>query len=112
MKELIFYLVLFVFIYLFYIIFVYKRKNVFKKFESGKEISYLKHRYSVKVNDLNIKKIAKSIFLANSFILSTTVYVISFFDKFILQAFFGIISLVVLILILYHILGKIYGKER
>jgi len=55
MKELIFYLIVFVLVYLFYFIFVLKRKNVLKKFPDGKEMRYLKYRYGIKINEKLIK---------------------------------------------------------
>ena len=112
MKDLIICFILFIMVYLFYRIFVYRRKNVFKKFPDGKEMKYLKYKYNVKVNDSNVKKIANSIFLTNSFILSATVYVVSLFNNMYLEILFGFITLISLILIMYYILGKIYGKER
>ena len=85
MKELIFYIVLFIICYLFYIIFVYKRKNVFDKFKDGKEIKYLKIRYKIKVNDKNINKLSNVIFITNSFIISSTVLIISLVKSLLLQ---------------------------
>ena len=111
MKLVIYYLLIFVLIYLFYIIFVYKRKNIFKKFPDGKEMQYLKYKYNVKINDSNITKIAQSIFLVNSFILATTVTVVSLFNNLVLAMVVGVAVLLLLILISYHILGKIYGRR-
>lgn len=112
MKELILYFITFVLIYLFYVIFVLNRKNVLKKFPDGKEMTYLKYKYNVKVNENNIKKIANSVFLANAFILSTTVYIVSLFDRFVLRILVGFITLVVLILVLYHFIGIHYKNRR
>ena len=111
MKEIFLYLFIFIVVYLFYLIFVYRRKNVLKKFPQGKEISYLKYKYNVKVNDSNIKKISQSIFLANSFILATTVTVVSFFDNLFLELIVGVITLLILILTIYHIIGKMFGRR-
>lgn len=112
MKELIYYLITFVITYLFYFIFVLKRKSVLQKFPNGKEMTYLKLRYGVKINDKNLKKIANKIFLANSFILATTVYVVCLFNNLILEIIFGIITLVILILVLYHLIGTYYKKKE
>ena len=112
MKELIIYLITFIFVYLFYIIFVYRNKTVFKKFPEGKEMKYLKYKYNIKVNDKNINKIAKSVFLANSFILSTTVYVMCFFDNIFIEIIVGLATLTLLILVMYYILGMCYKKEK
>jgi len=112
MKELIFYLIIFILVYLFYVIFVLCRKNVLKKFPEGKELRYLKYKYGIKVNDKNLKKIANTIFLANSFILSTTVYIVSLFDNLFLEIVVGIITLIILILGIYHIIGVCYKKKQ
>lgn len=112
MKELILYFITFVLIYLFYAIFVLNRKNVLKKFPDGKEMTYLKYKYNVKINENNIKKIANSVFLANAFILSTTVYIVSLFDSFVLRILVGFITLVMLILVLYHFIGIHYKNRR
>ena len=68
MKELILYLLTFIFAYLFYVIFVLCRKNVLNKFPNGKEMTYLKYKYNIKISEKNLKKISNIIFLANSFI--------------------------------------------
>lgn len=112
MKELILYLFTFVIAYLFYLIFVIKRKGVLKKFPEGKEMSYLKIKYGIKINDKNLKKIANKVCLANSFILSTTVYVVCLFDNLVIEIIVGLITLVSLILILYHLIGTYYKKKQ
>ena len=112
MKNLIFYLGLFIIIYLFYVIFVLKRKNVLKKFPEGKEIKYLKYKYGIKVNDKNIKKIAHTVFLGNSFILATTVFVVCLFDNLLLEIVVGFITLIILMLGIYHLIGTYYKKKQ
>ena len=112
MRELILYLIVFVMAYLFYIIFVLCRKNVLKKFPNGKEMTYLKYKYGVKVDDKNLKKMANIIFLANSFILSTTVFVVCLFNNFVLELIVGIITLIILILGVYHLIGSYYKKKQ
>ena len=112
MRELILYLVTFIIAYLFYVIFVLCRKSVLKKFPNGKEMTYLKYKYGIKINDDNLKKIANKVFLANSFILSTTVYVVCLFDNFFIELIVGVITLIVLILLIYHLIGTFYKKKQ
>jgi len=111
MNEILLYIFIFLLVYLFYVVFVLKRENVFKKFKNGKEISYLKYKYNIKINKENEKKISKSIFLANSFILSTTVSIVFMLENIFLQILVGIFCLIVLILVSYHALGKIYRRR-
>ena len=112
MKELIIYLIIFIFTYLFYVVFVLHRKNVLKKFPDGMYMKYLNYKYGVKVNDKNLKKIASRVFLANSFILSTTVYVVCLFDNLFIEIIVGLATLIILILVLYHIIGTYYRKKQ
>ena len=112
MKELILYLITFVLAYLFYVVFVLCRKNVLKKISDGKEMTYLKIKYGIKVNDSNLKKIANLIFLVNSFILATTVYVVCLFESLILEIVVGVITLILLILVFYHLLGTYLQKKQ
>ena len=112
MRELILYLGIFIITYLFYFIFVLCRNNVLKKFPEGKEMSYLKIKYEIKINDKNLKSIANKVCLANSFILATTVYVVCLFDNLILEIIVGIFTLVILILFLYHLIGIYYKKKQ
>ena len=112
MRELILYLITFVIAYLFYVIFVLCRKNVLKKTQNGKEMSYLKIKYGVKITDKNLKKIAHTIFLANSFILATTVYVVCLFDNLFIEIIVGVVTLMILILGIYHLIGTYYKKKQ
>ena len=112
MKELILYLITFVLAYLFYVIFVLCRKNVLKKFPNGKEMTYLKLKYGIKVNDTNLKKTANLIFLVNSFILATAVYVVCLFDNLFIEIIVGVVTLILLILVFYHLLGTYLRKKQ
>ena len=112
MKELILYLVTFIIVYLFYVVFVLCRKTVLKKFPDGKEMRYLKIKYGIKINDSNLKKIANKLCLANSFILATTVYVVSLFNNLFIEIIIGLFTIIILIFILYHIIGTYYKKKQ
>ena len=112
MKELIFYLIMFILIYLFYVIFVLCRPNVLKKFPDGKEVRYLKYKYGIKVTEKNLKGIANTIFLVNAFILSTTVFVVCLFDNLLIEILVGLVMLIILMLGLYHLIGSYYKKKQ
>lgn len=111
MKDLLLYLFTFIIAYLFYLIFVISRKSVLKKFPEGKEMKYLEYKYKVKVTDKNLKSLANIVCLTNSFILATTVYVICFFDNLFLEILVGGVTLITLILLLYHLIGIHYKKK-
>ena len=112
MKEFILYLLTFLIAYLFYVIFVLCRKNVLKNFPEGKEMRYLKYKYNIKINEKNLKSIANKIFLVNSFILATTVLIVTLFDNLILGLIVALIPLILMILIFYHFIGAYYRKKQ
>ena len=112
MKEAIFYLIIFLLVYLFYVVFVLCRKKVLKNFPNGKEMKYLTYKYGVKITDKNLKKIANTVFLANSFILSTTVFIVCLFDNLFIEIIVGLITLLILILGIYHLVGTYYKKKQ
>ena len=97
---------------MFYVIFVLCRKNILKKFPNGKEVKYLKFKYGIKVNDKNLKSVAHSVFLGNAFILSTTVFIICLFDSLLLKILIGLITLIILMLGVYHLIGMYYKKKQ
>ena len=112
MENLIMYILSFIFIYFFYIIFVLNRPSILKKLPQGKELTYLKKRYGIKITDKNIKRIASKVFFANSFILSTTLYVVVLIENLFIKIIVAIPVLILLILILYHIIGTYYNKKQ
>lgn len=114
MDAVVLFLGAFIVIYLIYFIFVLRRRKYLDKFINGKEITYLKYRYNIKVTEKNKKSLTKLVALANSLIMALTfssVIIIMDDKNFILYLIFSMISVVVLILVIYHIIGKIYQKK-
>ncbi|MFA5603635.1 MAG: hypothetical protein WDA12_02120 [Bacilli bacterium] len=112
MVELITFLGSFLIVYLFYLLFVILRKKNKDKLKKGIELRYLKVKYNIDVKDLDIKKISHVIALANSFIIATTVTIISFIDNLILMMVVGFIILMILELITYHFIGTHYQQKK
>ena len=83
-----------------------------KKFPDGKELSYLKLKYKIKITDKNLKSIAHTVCLANSFILATVVYIVCTFKGFIVQILISIPLTIVLILAIYHLIGSHYKRKQ
>lgn len=108
MKYVILFLSIFLVVYLIYIIFVVNRKKSLKKITNGKELTYLKYRYKLNYDKINIKSLAHAIALANAFIIAIVVTVISVFRSFWLQMLACIVVLLPTILVIYHIIGKYY----
>ena len=112
MKDIILFVSVFVIVYLVYFIFVVNRKKSLNKLQDGKELIYLKKCYKLNYSKINIKSIANAIALGNAFVISFVVTIISFFKPFLLQMIIGLILLLPTILLVYHIIGKIYQNKQ
>ena len=108
MKEIIFFIITFLIVYLIYYIFVIRKKKALEKWQNGKEMSYLKKVYKIKI--VNIKQMANVVAIANALIVATTVSIVSLFNNFISQMLMGFVILMGLILLIYHIIGRYYQK--
>ena len=111
MFSLILFFVTFIVVFLIYLIFVIRRRKYLDKFIKGKEITYLKKVYKIKIKESDYKSLALLIALTNSFIIATSVTIVSLFKNIFIEIIIGFITVMALILICYHIIGKIYQKE-
>ena len=105
MENVLFSLTAFILIYLFYLITVISRKNKLDKLMIGTEVTYLKKKYKLSLENVNKKKLGNLIALTNSFIFALTVFIVSFIKNHILMLLVGFIILIPLIIISYHILS-------
>ena len=112
MLEVLLFLGTFLIVFIFYLLFVIRRGKYLNKFLEGKEIKYLKKVYKVKVNKQNEKKVALLIALSNSFIISVAVTIVCLVKNIFLQVIVGFVSVIVLILLCYHIIGKVFGGKK
>lgn len=111
MKQILIFLITFLIIYLFYLIFVINRKKSLNKWKNGRELTFLKYRYKLDYNKINLKSLGNIIGLSNACIISTTITLISIFKNFFIQMLVGFITLIPLILIFYHLIGTHYSKK-
>ena len=111
MFSLILFLVTFVVVFLIYLLFVIRRGKYLDKFIKGKEISYLEKVYKIKIKESDYRGISLLVAFTNSFIIATSVVLVSLFKNIFLEIIVGFITVMALILICYHIIGTIYKKE-
>ena len=111
MKYVILFLSIFLIVFIIYFLFVINRKKVLERFKNGKELSYLKYVYKLNYDKIDVKSLAYVIALSNAFILASTVTIVSLFNKFLMQMLIGLLTLFPLIIIIYHIIGKIYQNK-
>lgn len=112
MVEFLYFVITFIVIYLLYFFLVIQRKNVLKKFENSTEVMYLKKKYQLDINKVNIKSLAHQIACANAFLLSFTVFLVGIIKNIFLKLLLSIFIMIPLILITYHIIGLYYKKKE
>ena len=112
MQYLILFLSIFIIVYLIYLIFLVNRNNALNKFKNGKELTYLKYLYKLNYDKINIKSLANLVVLSNAFILALVVTFVSIFNNFLIQMLVGLVVLIPMILIIYHIIGRYYQKKQ
>lgn len=110
--ELMLFIICFALVYLVYYIVVISKKNKLDKLVKSTECMYLEKRYHVNVRKIPIKKLANHLALTNALIMATTVLIISVIDSWLLKFLCGIVVLIVLIIVCYHILGSSYQKRQ
>jgi len=112
MEDLIFSLITFVVIYLFYVIFVINKKSKLEKMKNNAGVLYLVNKYKLDLRKINMKVLAHMIALTNSFILSVTLFILSFVDNFMLKILLCFIIIIPFQYVMYMIIGKMYKKEK
>ena len=111
MKEIIIFFTCFFFIYLVYYITLISNKKKMKQLPTSNQALYFKNRYKIDFNSISIKSFAHSLALTNAFILSITVVITEFVHGFIVKMLVGLIILIPLMLMLYHLIAKFYQKK-
>lgn len=112
MEELITSLIIFVIFYLAYVIFVINRKDKLNKLKKGMIVNYIVTKYQLDLKTINFKVFAHMVALSTAFIMSTTFFIISFFDNYLIKVLLCFVVLLPLQFIMYMIIGKAYQKNH
>ena len=112
MSDLLFSIIMFVIIYLFYVFFVIIRKKKLEKFKTNAYVTFLVNKYNIDLERTNISVLAHSIALTNAFIVSATLFMISYISNILLILILAVIIIIPFQLIMYHIIGKMFGKKK
>lgn len=114
MIEIIVWVVMLIFIYLFYELFVIRKEKALANMKNGKELTLLKRKYKLDYDKLNIKKVVRLVGVTNAFIISTVVALVYLLQNWITNTLLwmiavigvGIVLLIPMILIFYSMIGK------
>lgn len=104
------YLLVFLGIYSLYLLFVVSRKKAREQFKKSSYVLYLVNVYKIDVDRLSAICLASLVAFVNSLILTIGVY-IAFHVKGIMGIILTFVSMLLLLFLLYHILGKILKKK-
>ena len=111
MNYVILFVVTFLIVYLLYLLTVILNKKKLEKFKKSNQALYFIKKYKIKVDDNNVKLLAHLVALSNAFIMSTAIVLVELVPNFILKILVAFLVIMPLILILYHMVGKIMLKR-
>ena len=110
-EELLVFLLTFIFFFLIYELFLVRKSKKDKKAKKPIEINYLVSKYKLDFGKVKYKRLLNIICFVSSFDISLVVTVISIIDNFFLQLLVGFALIMLLILVSYDIVGRIYKQK-
>ena len=105
MKYLTLFIIYFVIIYLFYLFTVILRKKKYDKYKKSTQIVHFIKKYNLDFTKISFIKFINIIAFTNSFIMSSTLIVMEFIDKYVMKILVAFVVLFVLIFICYRLIG-------
>jgi len=112
MEELILFGLAFLTVFLIYEVVIFRlAKKILKRDVELSEVAYLEKRYKLDLKKVNYKRLRHVIAFTSSFDIALVVSIIMLFKSFALEIIVGFISLIILILVSYHIIYLIYKKK-
>lgn len=112
MNYVIYFLLAFIIVYLFYFVTVIIQKKKYNKFKKSNQVMYFVRRYKINPDKLNMAVFTNVLGLTNAFIIAAAFVPTFLVNNFILQLLIGLVVLIPLMLITYHIIGKHYQKKE
>lgn len=112
MKYILLFVFAFTLIYLFYLFTVILQKKRYDKFKESNQVMFFVKRYKLDRDKINIKKFINVISLVNSFIIAISFTVSSISSNFIIELLIGLLVIVPLMLLSYHVIGISLKKEE
>ena len=106
------FLIAFIIVYLFYFVTVILQKKKYEKFKSSNQVMFFVKRYKLDIKKLNISKFIKVISFTNSLIIALTFTIAITVENYILILLIGLVTVIPLMLLAYHIVGTYFKKEE
>lgn len=115
MKELVLFLMCFIFMLIIYEVFVVskakKNRKTRKKNAEPIEVKYLITRYNLDMKKVNYNQLLQITALVSSFDIAIVVSIALLFDGYIIQLLIALVVAFIVILFSYHLIGVFYRKK-
>lgn len=112
MEEVFYAIVSFFLIYFLYLILIVSRKKSLKNFEKSTEVSFLLKKYHLNLKKIKMRNLAHIIALANSFVVASTIFIVSIVENLVLKIIVAMGVMVPLIFVSYYFIGIHYQKKE
>lgn len=109
--ELLVFILTFLFVFLIYEFFLVRKAKKDKRAKKTIEINYLIGKYKLDLGKVKYKRLLNVICIVSAFDISLVVTIISLIDNFFLQLLVGFALIMLLILVSYDIVGRIYKRK-
>ena len=111
LEELILFVMTFLLIFIIYELFLVRKAKKNKRRKKPAEVNYLIGKYNLNLDKLNYKRLLNVINAVSAFDISLVVTIVSLLDSFYLQLLVGFDLIMLLIIVSYDIVGRIYKKK-
>ena len=111
MKELLFFIGIFIITFILYYILLRSTKKRKKKEKNPVEIDYIIKKYNLNMKKIKYNRLALMLALVNAFDISIIVTIISNIKSTVLQVLCAIVIIMPIIIVSYSLVGKYYKKK-
>ena len=111
LDEVILFIMTFLLVFIIYELFLVRKSKKDKRRKKPVEVNYLIGKYNLDLDKLNYKRLLNIISAVSAFDISLVVTIVSLLDSFYLQLLIGFVLIMLLIIVSYDIVGRIYKKK-
>ena len=111
LEELILFILTFLLIFIIYELFLVRKAKKDKRRKKPIEVNYLIGKYNLDINKLNYRRLLNIISVVSAFDISLVVTIVSLLNNFLFQLLVGFVLIMLLIIVSYDIVGRIYKKK-
>ncbi len=109
--NLIYFIVSFTIVFLIYVLFVNRKRKVYKEGKKANDINYIVNKFNLDMRRVNYTKLKWTLSIVNSLIISITFVVVTNIDSLTFGLLVGFVVMLMLIYSSYEIIGRILKKR-